>query len=105
MKNLSFILGVVLSLFLAGCTSDEPVQAPVPDTQAKSTTIRTESEAIELAQAIADARVGESRAYDLAPQATSSVKVVYGNSSRAATDTLIYAVDYADQTNRPVEPV
>jgi hypothetical protein len=101
MKNLSFILGVVLSLFLAGCTSDEPVQAPVPDAQAKSTTIAEKiapEQAAEIAeQAAASVDKPVSRPASRLANVR-NIEVLTGNQSRAnAPDTLIYIVNYDNE--------
>ena len=90
MKKLLSLLSCLSVLFLAACSSEE---APVPNPDIKSATsnIRTVEEAVEIAKAF------------VATDSRSSVEVadvaVIGSSnSRSACDTLIYAINFADNT-------
>lgn len=91
MKKLSLIL--CGALMLGACTSEAPIE-PASAMQNAKATIRTEAEAIEVAENLAEALV-ESRG---AAKRAENVEIIYATSSRANSDTLIYAVNYADNS-------
>ena len=90
MKKLPLLTAIV-GIVLAGCSSsDEPRGAP-RETETQKSFIRTESEAIDLAVALMEGRAGSRASYSI-----EDVDIFSSNSSRANEDTLIYAVNFAD---------
>ena len=89
MKKLLSFLSCVLVLMLAGCTSEE-VRVENPE-QGLSSHLRTADEAVAIAQNLYQAR-HNSRAN----VAVANVAVIGSSASRASADTLIYAVNFAD---------
>lgn len=89
MKKLSLIL--CGALMLGACTSEAPIE-PASTTQESHKTIRSEAEAIEMAENLANILIDSRNE----TKSVGNVEIIYANSSRANTDTLIYAVNYAD---------
>lgn len=92
MKKLIFALIGMLGMLAASCTSEAPLQSDEPLVPEKSA-IRTEADAIEIAKDLASTR-HSSRA----DVAVANVEVIGSNSRAAATDTLIYVVNYANES-------
>lgn len=89
MKKISLIL--CSALMLGACTSEAPIE-PAHSTQETNTIIRTEAEAIEIAEDLANV-LGGSRAET---NSVANVEIIYANGARSHADTLIYAINYAD---------
>lgn len=90
MKKLIFMLVGVFALFASSCTNEASLQGDEPQAPEKSA-IRTEEEAIQIAQNLATARHGSRAATTV-----SNIEIIGSKSRSSNTDTLIYAVNYAD---------
>lgn len=89
MKRLLSFLSCALVLMLAGCTSDE-VRVENPG-QGLTSNLRTPEEAVALAKSLY-----QSRHNSRADVSVADVAVIGSSASRAGADTLIYAVNFAD---------
>ena len=92
MKTIIKLQICTLAVFAASCSSDDAIKPP--SLTQNSSNIRTENEAKEYAQGIADACFEASR---MAPiQSVGKVHTVLNASYRSKSDTLLYIVDYTD---------
>ena len=89
------ILIMLLPIFMIGCSSEEPLN-PENLVAQKSSSIRSTDEAVELAKNAYSAFHSDSRSG--IPE-IESVSIIYGNKGRSdENDTLIYAINYKDDT-------
>ena len=90
------LIAVASTMMLWACSSEEPAMKIDASQESKTIScIRTSEEAIAIAENLAAATANESRSASKAVDA-SSLKVIGTNTSRSNADTLIYAIDYAD---------
>ena len=81
----------VCAMLITACTSSEEFESTSSSMESTRNAIRTKAEAIDIAIELMNGRFGSRGAY-----VVENVEIIGGESSRASEDTLIYAVNLAD---------
>lgn len=90
------LIAAASAMMLWACSSEEPAMKTIAEQESKTIScLRTPEEAIAIAKNLAASAANSARSTSKKVDA-SSLKVIGANTSRSNADTLIYAIDYAD---------